>query len=189
MPVKNKEKKRLISKKANEKYIINEKKRTLSPAAFEKWYNALMKKREEMKAFRATLTGLTDEEIEKLKHERLKKKRRDHMKAVRIERPDISVKEHKEPVKTGWRGMVPAVFKGTSRVHIEWPFKYFSKKYGCKNQFPTLFNSKKVIRFDNNLRPIGEGDIDLIEDFHASRKDGFKIAKPNNDVFSLFGGF
>lgn len=176
MPVKDIEKKREIVRKAVAKRHIEEKRKELSPQEFDLWYKKLMEKRE----FKNKTKQLSPEEADNIKRERLLKKKREFMRKKREFSPLLE--NTKPKTRQGWRGMLPDYsLKLWGKDNVEWTFIYFAKK-GLKCEFPYIFNGKRVVKFNSNIRPIGEGDVDLIEDYYSSKKDGFTF-KFNNYVF------
>jgi len=50
-------------------------------------------------------------------------------------------------------------------IRLQKEYEYFIKK-GLVCVFPHIFNGKKVKKFNKVGRPIGENDLDLIEDYY-----------------------
>jgi len=65
---------------------------------------------------------------------------------------------------------------------IKFAFWYYSSKKGLKCEFPYVFNDKAVIGFNEDLRPIGKGNVDLIDDYWASVEGGFSV---NGDLDTM----
>lgn len=69
--------------------------------------------------------------------------------------------------------------KKSNIYNLEWAFLYFGHhphgRYKLNCHYPDIFNGKKVIGFSPNGRPIGEGGIDLIENYWESVENGFAI--------------
>jgi len=73
--------------------------------------------------------------------------------------------------------MVATKFK--SYAFLSWSFTYYTRKKGLNCRYPDIFNDKKVVKFDQNGRPIGEDGVDLIDQYWASVPGGFDV---NGDV-------
>lgn len=93
------------------------------------------------------------------------------------EHPAIHKQEGYIPYRDGKRGVRRKRF--CDKNQQQFAFSYFKEKKGLDCEYPTIFNGKRVMGFDENHRPIGEGGIDLIDNYWESVQGGFTIFGDN----------